>query len=50
MFWQANLLTAIERYLDIDHNEPAVVATHTEEEAKKRRVHLKGELYKMLVA
>ncbi len=27
-----------------------VVATHTEEEAKKRRVHLKDELYKMLVA
>lgn len=26
------------------------VATHTEEEAKKRRVHLKDELYRMLVA
>jgi uncharacterized protein YdcH (DUF465 family) len=26
------------------------VATHTEEGAKKRRVHLKDELYKMLVA
>lgn len=26
------------------------VATHTEEDAKKRRVHLKDELYRMLVA
>ena len=26
------------------------VATHTEEDAKLRRVHLKDELYKMLVA
>lgn len=30
--------------------EATTVATHTEEEAKKRRVHLKDELYKMLVA
>ena len=30
--------------------EVKVVATHTEEEAKKRRVHLKDELYAMLVA
>ena len=30
--------------------EATAVATHTEEEAKKRRVHLKDELYKMLVA
>ena len=30
--------------------EAKVVATHTEEEAKKRRVHLKDELYKMLTA
>jgi uncharacterized protein YdcH (DUF465 family) len=30
--------------------EAKVVATHTEEEAKVRRVHLKDELYKMLVA
>tara|TARA_R110001606_G_scaffold387724_1_gene552593 strand:- start:58 stop:294 length:237 start_codon:yes stop_codon:yes gene_type:complete len=30
--------------------ETTAVATHTEEEAKKRRVHLKDELYKMLVA
>ena len=26
------------------------VATHTEEDAKLRRVHLKDELYKMLIA
>lgn len=30
--------------------EATAVATHTEEEAKKRRVHLKDELYRMLVA
>lgn len=30
--------------------EATAVATHTEEEAKKRRVHLKDALYKMLVA
>ena len=30
--------------------EVTVVATHTEEEAKMRRVHLKDELYKMLTA
>jgi hypothetical protein len=30
--------------------EATVVATHTEEEAKMRRVHLKDALYKMLVA
>ena len=30
--------------------EVTAVATHTEEEAKVRRVHLKDELYKMLVA
>lgn len=29
--------------------EATAVATHTEEEAKMRRVHLKDELYKMLV-
>jgi uncharacterized protein YdcH (DUF465 family) len=30
--------------------EATVVATHTEEEAKVRRVHLKDELYKLLTA
>ena len=30
--------------------EANVVATHTEEQAKVRRVHLKDELYKMLTA
>lgn len=30
--------------------EATTVSTQTEEEAKKRRVHLKDELYKMLVA
>ncbi len=29
-------------------NEVTPVATHTEEEAKMRRVHLKDELYRML--
>jgi hypothetical protein len=31
-------------------NEVTAVATHTEEEAKMRRVHLKDELYKLLKA
>ena len=31
-------------------NEVTPVATHTEEEAKMRRVHLKDELYRMLTA
>ena len=30
--------------------ESTPVSTHTEEEAKMRRVHLKDELYKMLTA
>ena len=40
------LTTEIEKM----ETEATAVATHTEEEAKKRRVHLKDELYKMLVA
>ncbi len=37
---------------DIENMETEVnpVATHTEEEAKMRRVHLKDKLYKMLSA
>jgi len=37
---------------DIENMEAEVkaVSTHTEEEAKMRRVHLKDELYKMLTA
>ena len=31
-------------------NEVTAVTTRTEEEAKLRRVHLKDELYKMLIA
>ncbi len=31
-------------------NEVTAVASHTESEAKMRRVHLKDELYKMLTA
>lgn len=31
-------------------NEVTPVATHTEEEAKVRRVHLKDELYRMLTS
>lgn len=40
------LTTSIENM----ETEALVVATHTEEVAKKRRVHLKDELYKMLIA
>tara|TARA_R110002110_G_scaffold415748_1_gene654760 strand:+ start:714 stop:956 length:243 start_codon:yes stop_codon:yes gene_type:complete len=41
-----------ELTIDIEkmENEVTPVSTHTEEEAKIRRVHLKDELYRMLTA
>lgn len=40
------LTTEVEKM----ENEVTPVATHTEEEAKFRRLHLKDELYRMLTA
>jgi len=40
----------LTRDIEKMETEAKVVATHTEEEAKVRRVHLKDELYKMLIA
>lgn len=45
-----------DEYHELTHSietmetEASAVATHTEEEAKKHRVHLKDKLYKMLVS
>lgn len=41
---------ALTSTIETMETEAKVVATHTEEEAKRRRVHLKDELHKMLVA
>ncbi len=38
----------LTRSIENMENEVTPVSTHTEEEAKMRRVHLKDELYKML--
>jgi uncharacterized protein YdcH (DUF465 family) len=38
----------LTRSIENMENEVTPVATHTEEEAKMRRVHLKDELYRML--
>jgi len=38
----------LTRSIENMENEVTPVATHTEEEAKVRRVHLKDELYRML--
>ena len=40
----------LTRNIEKMENEVTPVATHTEEEAKVRRVHLKDELYRMLTA
>lgn len=46
----------LEEYHELTNNienmetEAQVVATHTEEEAKVHRVHLKDQLYRMLTA
>jgi uncharacterized protein YdcH (DUF465 family) len=40
----------LTRSIENMENEVTPVATHTEEEAKMRRVHLKDELYRMLTA
>ena len=40
----------LTRSIENMENEVTPVATHTEEEAKVRRVHLKDELYRMLTA
>lgn len=40
----------LTRSIENMENEVTPVATHTEEEAKIRRVHLKDELYRMLTA
>lgn len=40
----------LTRDIENMETEVNVVATHTEEEAKVRRVHLKDQLYKMLTA
>ena len=40
----------LTRSIENMQNEVTPVATHTEEEAKVRRVHLKDELYRMLAA
>lgn len=41
---------ALTKSIENMEKEVLTVATHTEEEAKRRRVHLKDELYRMLVA
>jgi uncharacterized protein YdcH (DUF465 family) len=38
----------LTRVIEKMENEVTPVATHTEEEAKLRRVHLKDELYRLL--
>jgi uncharacterized protein YdcH (DUF465 family) len=38
----------LTREIEKMENEVTPVATHTEEEAKLRRVHLKDELYRLL--
>ncbi|MDA8752626.1 DUF465 domain-containing protein [Halieaceae bacterium] len=40
----------LTRSIENMENEVTPVTTHTEEEAKMRRVHLKDELYRMLTA
>ncbi len=40
----------LTRSIENMENEVTPVSTHTEEEAKMRRVHLKDELYRMLTA
>jgi len=40
----------LTRSVENMENEVTPAATRTEEEAKKRRVHLKDELYRMLMA
>ncbi len=40
----------LTRSIENMENEVTPVATHTEEEAKVRRVHLKDELYRLLTA
>ena len=40
----------LTRKVENMENETLAVATQTEEEAKLRRVHLKDELYQMLIA
>lgn len=40
----------LTRSIENMENEVTPVATHTEEEAKARRVYLKDELYRMLTA
>ena len=40
----------LTRNIEKMEDEVTPVATHVEEEAKKRRVHLKDELYRMLTA
>lgn len=41
---------ALTSTIETMETEAKAVATHTEEEAKRHRVHLKDELHKMLVA
>lgn len=40
----------LTRSIENMENEVTPVATHTEEEAKVRRVHLKDQLYRLLTA
>ena len=40
----------ITREIEKMENEVTPVATHTEEEAKLRRVHIKDELYRLLTS